>query len=118
MGVDYQLGGGAMAVAVAKWLGRPDSATGFCTRKRVQSALGKLRWLARPHACLSPVMARPCAHSLWGPRFHTPIAVFRSLALVLALSFKVWPPWPFIPTRPSSLGIFFVDTAKQCRKYA
>ena len=105
---------GAMTVAVAKWL---VLATGFCIRKRVESAIRKLRWLARPHTpcvfrfisppslravfllstvlcpcCavgfLSPVLAGPCAHSLWGPRFlpHTLIAILRSLALVLALA--------------------------------
>ena len=65
-----------MAVAVAKWL---VLATGICTRKRVQSAIGKMRWLARPHDFLSPVLGGPIAHSLWGPRFlpHTPIATLR-----------------------------------------
>ena len=77
-----------MAVAIAKWL---VLATGFCRWKRVQSAIGKLRWLARPHACLSLVMAGPCAHSWWGPRFlpHTPLAILRNFASVLAISFQV-----------------------------
>ena len=79
--------GGALEVAVAKWL---VLSVGHCTRKRVQSAIGKIRWLARPHPCLSPVSAGPCAHTLWGPSFlpHTPIAILRNLASVLALSFK------------------------------
>ena len=61
------------------------------------------------------VMAGPCAHSLWGPRFlpHTTLAILRSLASVLALSFQVWPPLPSIPLHPSSLQNFvFVDAAK------
>ena len=110
--------GGAMAVAVAKWL---VLATGICTRKRVQSAIGKMRWLARPHAFLSPVLAGPIAHSLWGPRFlpHTPIAILRGLATVLALSFKVWSPLRSIPLQPGSLSMFvFVDAARQYGKYA
>ena len=66
-----------MVVAVAK---RLVLATGFCTGKRIQRAVGKLRWWARPHALVSPVLAGPCTHSLWGPRFppHTPIAILRS----------------------------------------
>ena len=86
---------GAMVVAVAKWL---VLATGFCARKRVQSATRKLKRLARPHACLSLVLAGRCAHSLWGPGVfrHTPTAILRSLASVLALSFKVWSPLPSI----------------------
>ena len=84
-----------MVVAAAKWF---LLATGFCTRQRIQSAIGEIRWLGRPHACLSPVLAGPCAHSLWGPRFlpHTPIVILRSLASVLALSFNVWSPLPSI----------------------
>ena len=109
---------GVMAVAKAKWL---VLAIGFCTRKRMQSAMGKLRWLARPYACLSPVLVGACAHSLWGPRFlpHTPIVMLRRLASVLALSFKVWCPLPSIPPHPTLLSNFvFVDAAKQYRKYA
>ena len=79
-----------MATAVAKWL---VLATGVCTGKMVQSAIGKMRWLARPHAFLSLVMVGPCAHSLRGARFlpHTPLAMLRSLASVLVLSSTDFP---------------------------
>ena len=110
--------GGAMAVVVAKWL---VLATWVCTRKRVQSAIGNLRWLARPHAFSSPVMAGSCAHSLWGPRFlpQTPFAILKSLASVLAWSFNVRSPLASIPPHPSSLKNFvFVNAAEQYRKYA
>ena len=106
---------GAMAMAVAKWL---ILATGFCTRKRIQSAVGKLNWIARPHASLSSVLAGPCAHSLWGPRFlpHTFIAILRSLASV---SFKGRPPLPKFPSPPCSFNnSVFVDAARQRRTYA
>ena len=69
---------GALAVAVAKWL---NLATGMGTRKRVQSAVGKFQWMARPHPFLSPLSSGPCAHYLWAP-----VAVLGSLASVLGLA--------------------------------
>ena len=63
---------GGMLVGLAKWL---ILATSYCTRKRIQSAVGKFRWLARPHEYISPLLAGPCAHTLRGPPYlsHTPI---------------------------------------------
>ena len=80
---------GALAIGVAKWL---KLATGHCTRKRVQRVVGKFRWLARPHDYISPLLAGPIAHTLWGPGYlpHTPLAILRSLGSVLALAATWW----------------------------
>ena len=51
------------------------------------------------------------------PARHTPVAILRILASVLALSFKAWSPLASIPLPPSSMENFaFVDAAKQYRK--
>ena len=109
---------GALAVGVAKWL---NLATGMCTRKRVQSAVGKFRWMARPHPFLSPLLSGPCAHYLWGPVFssHTPVAILRSLASVWGLAVKVWSLLATIPSFVWNLSrVLSVDAARQRRLYA
>ena len=108
---------GGMLVGLAKWL---ILATGYCTRKRIQSAVGKFRWLARPHEYISPLLAGPCAHSLWGPPYlsHTPIHLLRSLASVYALGLTGWSP----EQTTHDFGFrwdqaVFVDAAKQRGHY-
>mmetsp|Transcript_16530 Transcript_16530/g.29444 ORF Transcript_16530/g.29444 Transcript_16530/m.29444 type:complete len:269 (+) Transcript_16530:6939-7745(+) len=101
----------ALSVVLAKWL---VLARSFCTRKRVQSAIGKLRWLARPHDFLSLVMAGLCAHVLWGPKYlpFTPVAMLSSPGSVLALSYTGRIPLPYVLTRVWDLRNFvFVDAA-------
>ena len=108
---------GALAIGVAKWL---KLATGHCTRKRVQRVVGKFRWLARPHDYISPLLAGPIAHTLWGPGYlpHTPLAILRSLGSVLALAATGWSPVPRTP-----VGVwfwdttFFVDAARQYKSF-
>ena len=106
---------GPLAVGVARWL---NLATGMCTRKRVQSAVGKFRWMARPHPFLSPLLSGPCAHYLWGPVFsrYTPVAILRSLASALGLAVKGWSP---LATMPSFVWnwskVLSVDAARQRR---
>ena len=104
---------GGMLVGLAKWL---ILATSYCTRKRVQSALSKFRWLARPHEYISPLLAGPCAHSIWGPKYlpHPPVALLRSPASVFGLGLTGWSPVQDIPSFDFKWEqVVFVDAAKQ-----
>ena len=107
-----------VAGGLVKWL---KLATQKCTRKRVRSAVGKLRWLGRPHTNFSPFLAGTIAHILWGPKYlnRTPMAILRGLACTLAFALVGWS--SRVPRHPVCWSwdeVIFVDGARQRRNFA